>query len=251
MSVPTCEICGAQLAPAELPSCFTCGPCHPTTIGERALMVLERANAPLTYWDIQRLMSRQAPQSTRSNSLLVYLSRDLRICWAGKGMYGLYRHGLVPNVRGLGPAAAVHLLASPGLLNQDELHFVLQYQGYRYQYSSLSQALQRHLGYSWRNAVAAAESEAGRVRHEQDLAQHLQISRRSPRFQHYRQAIQDRVEQALAERARRLNDPIFYNRDRRWSLVQLEAKDHEGPNAYVGHGWLSRHRTTDNRALPT
>lgn len=203
MNVPTCTTCGADLAPAELPSCFTCGPGEPTTIGDRALMVLEQVSAPLSHWDVKRLMDRGTDEPT-PGSLLVYLSRDLRICWAGRGMYRLYRHGLAPNVLGLAPAAEVHLLAAPAPMTQEELHFVLQHQGYRYQYASLAPALERHLGYFWRNTISAAESDAGRVRNEQRLAQLLQISRRSPHFQAYNQAIRSRIQQALTERARRL-----------------------------------------------
>lgn len=204
MSVPTCRACAADLAPDEVPTCLTCGPWQPTTIGDRALMILEQADTPLSYWDIQRLMDRETTRGTRSNSLLVCLSRDLRICWAGKGMYGLYRHGLVPNVRGLGPAAEVHLLAAPATIDLDQLHFVLQHQGYRYQFASLAPALERHLGYGWHRAVAPPDSEAGRVRHEQRLSRLLQISRRSPRFQHYRDSIRLRVQRGLTERDRRL-----------------------------------------------
>lgn len=196
MNVPTCSACGTDLAPAELPTCFTCRHRRPKTIGERALIILEQAPTPLSYWDIQRLIDREATGSTRANSLLVYLSRDLRICWAGKGMYGLYRHGLVPNIRGLGPAAEVHLLTAPKRLKLNELHFVLQYQSYRYQLASLSAALERHLGPGWEQPAPLPDSQASLVRQEQQLAQLLQISRRSTRFQQYRIAIQDRIEKA-------------------------------------------------------
>lgn len=204
MNHPICSACGAELVPAELPTCLTCSGRRPTTIGERAVMILEQASAPLPYWDIQRLMDRQSDRLTHANSLLVYLSRDLRICWAGKGTYGLYRHGLVPNVRGLGPTAEVHLRGAPNRLDLDQLHFVLQHQGYRYQFASLAPALERHLGCGWRNAITFPDTEAGRVRHEQRLAQLLKISRHSSRFQYYRAAINVRVERAVAERARRL-----------------------------------------------
>lgn len=206
MTVPICSTCGAELAPSELPACFTCRASRPTTIGQRALMILEQATSPLSYWDIQRLMGRASSQVPLAGSLLVYLSRDLRICWAGKGKYGLYRHGLVPNVRGLGPAAEVHLLTAPAPVDLDELHFVLQHQGYRYQLASLRSALERHMGASWRWTAGLSDSEAARVRQERRLGQLLQISRRSPHFQDYQQELRNRVANALTERTRRLQD---------------------------------------------
>lgn len=205
MSVPTCTACGAQLAPEEFPACFTCSQWQPTTIGDRALQILEQASTALSYWDIQRLMDRQAPLPTRSNSLLVYLSRDPRICWAGKGIYGLFRHGLVPRVRGIGPVAEVHLLAASQCLDLDQLHFVLRHQGYRYQPASLAPALERHIGYGWALHVAPQNFEANRVRREQHLAQLIGFRRRTPTFQIYHQAITARVERALSERSRRLD----------------------------------------------
>jgi hypothetical protein len=114
------------------------------------------------------------------------------------------RDGLVPTVRGLGPAVEVHLLAARALLGFNELHFVLNHQGYHYQFVSLAPALEQHLGYGWRNAVAPAESKAGQVCREQRLAQLLQFTRRSSRFQRYREAIKLWVDQAQAKRTRRL-----------------------------------------------
>lgn len=203
MTALKCAVCGVNLAPAELPHCFQCGRHRPTTIGDRALIVLEQATSPLSYWDIQRLLDRQLKsRSTNFRSLLGYLSRDLRICWAGKGMYGLYRHGLVPNVRGLGPAAEVHLLAAPKNLTQEELHFVLQRQGYRYQLPSLLPAVLRQVGYGWRCRAPAVRSDAAVSR----LSQLLQISSESPLIEDYVGAIADRVTSAIGERSRRLAD---------------------------------------------
>jgi len=203
MSVVECRTCGDELAPAEAPECLSCGSRLPTTIGHRALAALEQAEGPLSYWDIQRLIERRDGSAPPAGSLLVYLSRDLRICWAGRGMYGLYRHGLIPNVRGLGPAAEAHLLAAPAALTAEELHFVLQHQGYRYQYASLVNALQRQLGQAGLPRAPARDAE--RVRREQRLAGLLQISRRSGHFGPYVEALTSRVEQALQERTRRLS----------------------------------------------
>jgi hypothetical protein len=202
MSVVVCSTCRTELAPAEAPTCQGCGQRPSTTIGDRAVAVLERADAPLLYWDIQRLMDRQHGWAPGAGSLLVYLSRDLRVCWAGKGMYGLYRHGLIPNVRGLGPTAEAHLLGAPSPLRPEELHFVLQHQGYRHQYASLTAALRRQLGHT--EGMPPPQSDAELVRRKQRLAELLQISRRSPRFEPYAAALRDRVAEAVQERARRL-----------------------------------------------
>ncbi len=202
MSVVACTACLSELAPAEAPTCQGCGKRPSTTIGDRALVVLEQADGPLSYWDIQRLMDHRHGWAPAAGSLLVYLSRDLRICWAGRGMYGLYRHGLIPNVRGLGPTAEAHLLAAPGPLAPEELHFVLQHQGYRYQYASLTAALQRQLGHAGR--MPPVQSDAELVRRKQRLAELLQISRRSRHFEPYAVALRGRVEAAMHERARRL-----------------------------------------------
>lgn len=203
MSVFECVTCGDELAPAEAPECLGCGFRLRTTIGHRALAVLEQADGPLSYWDIQRIMERREGFASAAGSLLVYLSRDLRVCWAGRGMYGLYRHGLVPNVRGLGQAAEAHLLAAPDALTTEQLHFVMQHQGYRYQYASLANALQRQLG--WAGLPQVVTSEAERVRRKQRLAALLQISRRSRHFELYANALTTRVAQALKERAHRLS----------------------------------------------
>lgn len=204
MSVPACPRCRARLAPAEGARCLGCGPAAPATAADRAVAALEPAAGPLPHWDLKRLLDRDGGPAVPTGTLLVALSRDLRICWAGRGTHGLYRHGLLPNIRGLGPAGEAHLLAAPRPLSLDELHFVLQHQGYRYQLASLSNALQRQTGS--REGPSAARSEAERVRREQRLAGLLQISRRSPLLPDYLAAARRRVRAALRERARRLSD---------------------------------------------
>jgi hypothetical protein len=202
VSVPKCTRCRARLAPAEGARCLGCGTSAAATAADRAVAALESAAAPLPHWDLKRLLDRDGGPDMPTGTLLVALSRDLRICWAGRGTYGLYRHGLLPNVRGLGPAGEAHLLAAPRPLSLDQLHFVLQHQGYRYQLASLSNALHRQTGR--REGPPPALSEAERVRREQRFAGLLQISRRSPLFEEYLVDTRRRVRAALRERARRL-----------------------------------------------
>ena len=226
MKVPTCTTCRAALAPAEAPSCIRCSKSPCITIGDRAVRILERTPVPLPYWDIQREMDRDAPRPVHPGSLLVSLSKDARICWAGKGVYGLFRHGLVQNARGLGSVAEVHVLAASIRLDLDQLHFVLRHQGYRCQQSSLAGALQREIGYDWSQFVGPRTSEYGRLQRERRLAQLLGFRRRSEYFEGYRAAIGRRVSEALRERNRRLRDfaePIWSSRDLDSQVNQLRA----------------------------
>jgi hypothetical protein len=98
---------------------------------------------PLGYWDVQRLLASNTGGSVHKGSVLVWLSTDARTCWGGPGIYGLYRHGLVPGVRDLGLAATVFIHAADTELAQEEARFVLQHVGYRFQSTSIYLALRR------------------------------------------------------------------------------------------------------------
>ena len=100
------------------------------------------APTPLAYWDVKRLLD-EAGHPVNEGSVQVWLSADIRTCWGGPGIYGLYRHGLLPGVRVLGYAAAVYIHAIEQPLTQEEARFVLQFAGYRFQSSSIHQSLCR------------------------------------------------------------------------------------------------------------
>src|SRR5207244_4068903 len=82
-----------------------------------------------------------------NGSLLVWLGQDSRTCWGGKGIYGLYRHGLLPGVRDLGSAAAVFLYVTGLALDYREVWFVLRHAGYRSEEVSIYYALRRAQSY--------------------------------------------------------------------------------------------------------
>ena len=81
----------------------------------------------------------------------VSISSDRRFCWAGKGLYGLYRHGLIPGPRSLAGIARVFLY-SHGPLRHASLEFAMKYAGYRFQYVSLNSALNHDPDVFWFNA---------------------------------------------------------------------------------------------------
>jgi len=109
---------------------------------DRVVAVLENADVPLAHWDVRRLLESNLRRPVHPGSVQVWLNTDPRTCWGGPGIYGLYRHGLLPGIRDLGTAAATYIHASEAM-SQDEARFVLQHVGYRFQSSSIYLALRR------------------------------------------------------------------------------------------------------------
>src|SRR5437763_790439 len=80
----------------------TCDGSGRLTNAELIVAVLERSSVPLATWDIVReVRSRYACKINSLNA-----AADLRLCWAGRGIWGLYRHGLLPGVRTASRVAA-------------------------------------------------------------------------------------------------------------------------------------------------
>ncbi len=100
--------------------------------------------------DIQRGIHREFGKNIPRESLTASLSSDLRFCWAGKGLYGLYRHKLIPGPRNLAGIAGFFLYAY-GPLTVQQLSFVMKYVGYRYQDQSLANSLKFHSFVHWVN----------------------------------------------------------------------------------------------------
>src|SRR4051794_18087746 len=119
-----------MLGPWELTrrsTCLRCGPSWKQTQSADAkiLMVLEASAEPLYIWDIQRLTARHRfirPAATAGSNAL----GALQYCGAGRGFYGLYRHGLIPGARDLGTVAAAVLHVADGYLTAEEVHFVMR-----------------------------------------------------------------------------------------------------------------------------
>jgi hypothetical protein len=113
-----------------------------------AVHVLEESDTALTVYDIQRSIRRDLGIDVSQEALQDGISGDRRFCWAGKGLYGLYRHGLIPGPRSLAGIARVFLY-SHGPLQHAPLEFVMKYVGYRFQSASLYGALNRDPDVSW------------------------------------------------------------------------------------------------------
>ena len=138
-----CALCGAVFGPAERQNkCLTCAQTPVWRLADQAVSVLEEAELPLKHWDIRRLIEGEHGY-VHPGSLLVALAGDSRVCWGGKGIYGLYRHGLLPRLRDLGTVAAVYLYAAGISLHYRDIWFVLQYSGYKANPESVYYALRR------------------------------------------------------------------------------------------------------------
>src|SRR3954462_10649270 len=95
-----CRGCGAVLGPQESARCVTCRKHSPTDNFDIVVAVLEQSDAPLAPWDIER----HARAEFARNVWLDGLGWDPRLCYAGRSVWGLYRHGLLPGVRTLSKA---------------------------------------------------------------------------------------------------------------------------------------------------
>jgi hypothetical protein len=172
-------------------------------MADRGVAALEHAALPLYRWDIQREIRRRDGVTVLEASLGSTLATDWRACWAGPGLYGLYRHGLLPGVRDIGTAAGVFIHASGRALTIDEIRFILRLVGYRVAASSIPQALARVIDsdlFSWTTGsyIGRAQSET----HQRAAARAMSLGRRGPVFREIiaRAALQ--VDAALGERQR-------------------------------------------------
>jgi hypothetical protein len=150
-----CPTCGSELGPLESRlGCITCrgrkrvafkNLIYPSlSLADRAVASLEQSDISLASWDIRRLIDRGREDPTHPASLMSLLGTDRRFCWAGRGMYGLYRHGLLPGARDLHDVGLFYLFASDRPLDTEELCFVIRNAGYRFTDSSLMVALVRY-----------------------------------------------------------------------------------------------------------
>ena len=165
-----CSECAADLSPWEGESCISCSlgtrwTRHFSNI-ERALYVLEAEDGPISVYDMCRGIRREFDNEPSESSIRASLAYDLRFCWAGKSMYGLYRHRLVPGPRNLAGVAKFLLYSAGAPINNHFLAFLMKFLGYRFSEQSLRTALyydldvtsRGHDGYSVGNSEEDARA---------------------------------------------------------------------------------------------
>ena len=144
-----CYTCFSELSPWEGNECVSCNPMYGTwwapTNSDLALKVLESESGPISIYDVCRGIGRETGHEPNQRSISVSLASDLRFCWAGRGLYGLYRHRLLPGPRNLAGVAKFLLYTAGEPVDLAVLSFVMRFMGYRFGQSSLAIALSRDL----------------------------------------------------------------------------------------------------------
>ena len=140
-----CTQCQAPLGPWEAQRCVS----HRTDFSSEpitglAAAALEQSEQPLPVHDVARIIKRDFGVVLRRGSLTSIMGAERWFCWAGKGVYGLYRHGLLPGPRTLAGVACFLLASQERPVHFDRLSFLMKWAGYRFQYQSLASALWNH-----------------------------------------------------------------------------------------------------------
>ncbi len=146
---PRCGTCNAVLSPWEpLDGCACVGPKR-RSHAEVLYAIAASTGGPLRVRDFVRLADAQFSHVISVSSAHVTLM-DHRFCWAGQGLYSLYRHGPLPGPRSLEPAARMVLTAAAAPMTLDAVDYCLRQLGYRYNPLSLRQAVNRSTVIRWR-----------------------------------------------------------------------------------------------------
>lgn len=205
MKMHQCDACGASMSAWEGKRCLTCKLDNPRWLSnaDAAVFLLEREQHAVTTYDLIRGMHREFGWRIPKASLAVALSSNRRCCWAGRSMYGLYRHGLFPGPRNLAGIAKIFLYSHREPMRTEVLAFAMQYAGYRFQQSSLRSALRSETNIVW---------EAWRgwvVRPRREVRARLQLLGVSPTLRgvdHAAQICGAGICDALVEYQRRLSE---------------------------------------------
>jgi hypothetical protein len=219
MSKKSCSVCKAQLSAWEGSRCVAHGltkrDFQALSNADIVVAALEQQNDPLSLYDITRVVERDYARSLYRPSLQVCLSSDWRFCWAGKGLYGLYRHRLVPGPRNLRGIGSLFLYASgPEPVTLAALTFAMRWCNYQFADFSLLTALRgsgsvvaRLRG--WDSTDARAWTLVGQT--DKELRAYVRAQRFAPN-EHALDSVVDRcrdfIAEADVERQRRLGDEV-------------------------------------------
>ena len=205
MKIHCCEVCSASMSPWEGKICLTCKLRNPRWLSnsDAAVFLLEKEQHAVTTYDLVRGMRREFGWRIPKASIAAALSTDRRCCWAGRSLYGLYRHGIFPGPRTLAGIATIFLYSHREPMRTDVLGFAMKYAGYRFQQSSLRSALRYDSGIVWEpwRGWAVRPRNVARARLRQ-----LGFSPTFRGVDHAAQICSAVIREALAEYQRRLSE---------------------------------------------
>lgn len=143
-----CDACEATLSTWE-PNPCACVMNRPHNNTDITYFIATAATTPLHLRDYVRLaevdFSRVMSQATANATI----APRPQFCWAGKGLYGLFRHGPLPGPRNLEEAARLLLTASESSLTLEAIEFCLKKLSYRFTSASLYNAINRSPTIEW------------------------------------------------------------------------------------------------------
>jgi hypothetical protein len=206
----TCSSCGAVVGWAEPDPCGACNEVsrwHAAATDRLYQVLCQFDVRPARIADLHRVAKVESADGVSYYGYAVgtaniYLPQDPRFCWAGRGIYGLARDGLLSGPRNLAEVAVLVLCAAEAAQTPDRLEFVMKRMGYRFELSSLVNAMarttwfkpQRWGGVTW---------DVNRGRDARN-GYRVAIDHRWPtrRFESDLEQLTDRVAQLLEERAK-------------------------------------------------
>lgn len=217
-----CSRCNAELSSWEISrgtdlgvSPCWCGGLPPRIYGSLAnLAYAELCNVdisqPVMVHDVLRFVGKKYA-GRPDNSIRVALSNDRRICWGGRGLYGLGRHGLIPGARSLAEAAYTVLIAAPRKLHVEEVDFVLEQLNYRFNSESLLHHLRSYIDNRWNLSFHMDPWNRIYVNSGRDARAHfngrVRVCPTNVSFDEWiDETLTPRVERALTDRSERLAD---------------------------------------------
>ena len=153
MKMHRCRNCLASMSRWEADLCLRCELGKPQWLSnaDAAVYVLEKEQRPVTIYDVARGIKREFGWRIPKASLTAAVSADRRCCWAGRSMYGLYRHGVFPGPRNLLGVAKLFLYSYREPMPPELTAFAMHYAGYRFQHASLNNALRYGPNVIWDN----------------------------------------------------------------------------------------------------
>lgn len=205
-----CRQCRSVLSAWEGLACACRGPSSMWN-ADVLYAVACNAEGPLHARDFVRLAQMDHGVHMNQGTAFVTLSSDPRFCWGGQGLYGLYRHGVLPGPRNLEQAARVLLVAAGQSLSPAIADYCLKQLGYRYNIASLRNAVARseHISRDWYGHWDHPRGESA----ERRLRSEIRVvpPRCRAEWVGLRTATAGRIKRAVTERSRKIQavgDPV-------------------------------------------